>query len=438
MAVKPAFLVLVLLSLTSPARAASLSLAEAVEEARHNSPKLQKSQSALEEAQWKRVETYSGFLPSLSLSANRLLDKDYLLTDVKLAGSPAPVAIPQIVPSTILSLNGQLPLFDGFASTNRFLSARSFEAAAGEDLAWQGFLLEREVVLLYYKALGAEALRKVAEQNLRTLEDHSRDTGLLKKAGVSTNYDLLRVDVQVSEARSELMNAEDNQVLAKNRLAEAMGKAFEERDISGSLPVLEESLIAGLDTQAPSERGDLKAMGERVEGASRLESAASTHLVPRLSLFGQYQYYNNRNDELTDGAAFRHAHQVGLALNWNIFDGMSSISRSKQSVEQRVQMEKQYELARLHSRQDLELWKRKFLYFCSVYKARVSDVEKAKESLRLAREGRRAGARTNTDILDAESDLFRAEAGVVNSQIGAIESLLNLEQAAGKPIHKFF
>lgn len=424
------------LAFTATAQAASLSLAEAVGEALHNSPKLQKAQSAHEEAQWKRVESYGGFLPSVSLSANRLIDKEYLLTDVKLAGSPAPVAIPQIVPSTIVSLNGQLPLFDGFTSTNRYRSARSFEAAAESDLHWQEFLLEREVVLLYYKALGADALKKVAEQNLRALEDHSRDVSLLKRAGVSTNYDVLRVDVQVSEARSELLNAEDNRALAKNRLAEALGKNEEGREIAGELPAPDENMINGLD--APAERGDLKALGERVEGAERLESAAATHLVPRLSLFGQYQYYNNRNDELTDGAAFRHAHQIGLALTWNIFDGMGSISRSKQSIEQRVQAEKQLELARLHSHQDLDLWKRKFLYYCSVYKARLSDVEKAKESVRLAKEGRRAGARTNTDILDAESDLHRAEAGVVNSQIGAIESLLSLEQAAGKPIHRFY
>src|SRR6218665_4024556 len=111
MAAKTALLFLSAFILANPAQAAALSLAEAVGEALHNSPKLQKAQSAYEEAQWKRVESYNGFLPSVSLSASRLLDKEYLLTDVKLAGSPAPVAIPQIVPSTIMTLSGQLPLF---------------------------------------------------------------------------------------------------------------------------------------------------------------------------------------------------------------------------------------------------------------------------------------------------------------------------------------
>jgi outer membrane protein TolC len=135
---------------------------------------------------------------------------------------------------------------------------------------------------------------------------------------------------------------------------------------------------------------------------------------------------------------YRDAHSYGVLLSWNLFDGMASIARSKESVEASYQAEKRLEEARVRTVQDFDLWKRKFLYFCSVYDARVNDVEKATESVRLAREGRKAGARTNTDILDAEADLYRAQAGVVNAQIGAIESMLNLEQAVGKPIHRFF
>jgi outer membrane protein TolC len=64
-------------------------------------------------------------------------------------------------------------------------------------------------------------------------------------------------------------------------------------------------------------------------------------------------------------------------------------------------------------------------------------VQKSTESVRLAREGHRVGARTNTDLLDAEAELFRAQAGVVNSQVGAIEALINLELTVGKKIYDF-
>jgi outer membrane protein TolC len=47
------------------------------------------------------------------------------------------------------------------------------------------------------------------------------------------------------------------------------------------------------------------------------------------------------------------------------------------------------------------------------------------------------GTRTLSDVLDAELDLFRSEAGQVNSQIGAIEAVLNLEMATGRSIYSF-
>ena len=64
-------------------------------------------------------------------------------------------------------------------------------------------------------------------------------------------------------------------------------------------------------------------------------------------------------------------------------------------------------------------------------------MQKATESLRLVKEGRRVGARTNTEFLDTETELFRAQAGQVNSQIGAVEALINLELATGQKLYNF-
>ena len=91
-------------------------------------------------------------------------------------------------------------------------------------------------------------------------------------------------------------------------------------------------------------------------------------------------------------------------------------------------------MARLHARQDFDLWSRKLLYFSSVYKSKMSDIDRSKEAVRLAREGRRVGVRTNTELLDAEIDLFRSQAGAVNAQLGALEAKISLELAAGQRV----
>jgi outer membrane protein TolC len=430
--------VLTLLALPINAFAAgTLPLAEAVHEAEAESPDLQRAASSLEETKWKRTEALSGFLPTVSGSASYLLDKKYAYLDFDLGAGP--VSIPQIVPTATYGLNARLPVFDGWANVDRYRAAGDLVQAGSLEFNWARFQVEHEVVLLYYKALGAELLREVAEQNVATLNDHLKDVNLFKKAGVSTNYDVLRVEVQVSEARSALLDASDNVAVARQQLAVALGKPYDDRKLTGSLPVLKAEALHGLREPSAEERQDIQSLRARVGAMDKLESAAGMHLVPKVFLFGDYQRYNNRNDKawLTN-PAFRDAYDFGVGLSWNIFDGAASIARSKEAVEQRVQAEKTLESAELRSRRDLEIWQRKYLYFCSVYDARQSDVQKARESVRLARAGRRVGARTNTDLLDAEGDLNRARAGVVNAQLGSIEALLNVELATGRHIHNFF
>jgi outer membrane protein TolC len=418
-------------------QAQSLSLTEAYQEALTHSPQLQKAKSVHEEASWKRVESYSGYLPTLGASATYLTDKRYLLTDVLLPGSPTAITIPGIVPTSNFMLTAQLPLFDGFASTNRYRSAKTMEDSAEQNLSWTQFQLQRQIILQYYKALAAQTLEDVANQNVKTLEDHLKDVNLFKKAGMFTNYDVLRVDVQVSEAKSELLNSADNSVLSRAKLAELLGNDSENRVIKGALPILNADEIKSVDLTTINDRKDINSLADQASAMGYLESAAGSYLIPKISLFGQYQYYNNLNDNISDKDAYREAYQIGINLNWNIFDGAVSMARSKQSIEQKYQAEKSLRVAQLKARQDIELWKRKFVYFCSVYRSRVSDVEKSTESVRLAREGRKVGARTNSELLDAETELFRARAGVVNAQLGAIEALVNLELATGKEIHHF-
>jgi outer membrane protein TolC len=421
--------------LSSESRALDLTLKQALQEAYTGSPRIQKSRSVYAESSWKRVETYSGFLPSITASSSYLTAHRYVLTDISFGGSPT--SVPGVIPTSNFVLQAQLPLFDGFASTNRYLSSKFFESAAQKEMNWTEFQVSREVSLQYFKALGARTLKEVAEQNVKMLEDHLHDVNLFKKAGVSTNYDVLRVEVQVSEARSELLNSGDNVELARNRLGETLGHESEERELTGELPSLTPELIANVELKSVAERKDIQANQDRVEAYQKMESGAAVYWVPKVNLFGQYQYYNNVTEGFSDRDKYREAYQVGVNLTWNLFDGMSSIAKSKESIEQRVQVEKSSRIALLKAKQDLEFWKRKYIYFCSVSKSRINDVQKASESVRLAKEGRRVGARTNTDLLDAEGELFRAKAGLVTAQVGAVEALISLELATGQKIYDF-
>ena len=413
----------------------SLTLDRAVNEALRGSPNLQRVESVAEEARWKKTESLAFFLPSLNLTATYLTNKKYMLTDISLGG--ANVSVPAVLPTTNFVFQAQLPLFDGLANVDRYRSAIALESAASSEASWARFRTQREVILQFYKAIAARALKEVAEQNLRTLQDHLHDVNLFKRAGISTNYDVLRVDVQLSEARSEVMNTEDNLYLARSRLNEFLGMGADDRPLDGALPLLSSSILQNVKPEVDSRRGDLAALAEKSRAATLQSQAASKFWVPKISLFGQYQYYNNLDNSYSNTDKFRNAYAGGLMLSWNLFDGLGSVARSGEATEQKIQSEKALLMGNLHAKQELEFWKRKFIYFCSVYSSRQSDIQKSNESVRLARAGRRAGSRTSSDLLDTETELFRARAGAVNSQLGAIDALINLELTMGRKLYDF-
>jgi outer membrane protein TolC len=126
---------------------------------------------------------------------------------------------------------------------------------------------------------------------------------------------------------------------------------------------------------------------------------------------------------------------VGLGLTWDIFDGGKSYAHDGEATAQRLLAEAILREKQLRAVQDTQFWRNRLNYFAALFEAKKSEIEKARESVRLAREGRSAGIRTNTDLLDAELDLFKAEAGKVNAQVGVLEAVLQLELSTGTELH---
>ena len=411
-----------------------LTVQEAIQEAMSQSPELQIANSQARQAHWRKMEGWQMFVPSVGLSLTDITQQNYIYTNLYFGG--ANVSVPGIVPEYMMTLNAKLPLFNGFVSTNRFNALSEQEEAAKKEASWQEFKHTREVELQFYKAYGAKILVEAAEQNLATFQDHLKDVQDFKRQGISTNYDLLRVEVQTSLARTELFNAKDNLHIERSKLTEDLGLETDERPLDGKFPEFNEQTIASLQFESVGERQDIEAMQKRVSASEDLDRASSRYLVPEIAAFGNYFYYNNLNYNIPDSSSFRDAYQIGFTLNWNLFDGLASYSKSHQAIEQKYQAEKGLRALQLHAREDFDHWKRKFLYYSAVYHARLEDVEKSKETVRLAREGRKVGARTNSDLLDAERELYSARASVVTSLLGAVEALLNLEMTTGKTLLK--
>jgi outer membrane protein TolC len=296
--------------------------------------------------------------------------------------------------------------------------------------------LDENVRLKAYQTLAAQELAAVAEANIKTLQDHLALVRADEAAGVSTRVDVLRIEAQLEEADAEKIMAEDNVVLARRALNQVIGIEEDNRPISGILPEPDAKKVPADLKLDVSNRADFQAITRKESARDRLNSAAAAFWFPKITVFGQEEYYQYTNAFSTFvlNAPFRNAYNFGIKLSWNIFDGGASIARKAQADNAALQSEQDTRRFKIDAPDEFETWKRRYGYNTVLFKARQRAVEKSKESVRLARIAVRAGSKTNTDLLDAELELFRARAGVIQAQIDAAQALASLELAIGRKL----
>jgi outer membrane protein TolC len=411
--------------------AATLDLDGAVREAMGDSPVLKHSGAAVDESSWAKVEAISGFLPKVSLSANHYFDNTFQYLTL---GGPAQTTFSLIYPYSTFSIDASLTLFDGFETYYRVKAAGLNTRASELNYSYEKLKVEEDVKLKFYQALAAQALLAVTDQNLKTLEDHLSKVQSQTRVGTATKFDLLRVEVQMNDAKSDKLAAQDAVALSLMKLAQAMGKESEDRNLVGELPVPTANKL-NLPVAQSSVRPDIQASKLRAEAAENKKIGSRGFWYPRVSLISQYLLYDNVDRNWDNSAqTYHNTYFIGASLSCNIFDGAASLARSKEAVYQATAAQASTRITELQAPIDLELWKRRYALNTQIYLAKKSDVEKAEESVRLATLGIRAGTRTSTEVLDAELDLFRARAGVVRAQVDAAEAKINFELAVGQRI----
>jgi OMF family outer membrane factor len=214
-----------------------------------------------------------------------------------------------------------------------------------------------------------------------------------------------------------------------------MGVDQDSRALAGDLPEPKDGPTASLPVD---EQPEVKAKLLQAQAARRDKQAAAGGFLPRVSVVAAVQWYDNGYDlasatmDPSDTSANGRDYDLGLAASWDIFSGGETLARVKQAESRADAAEQEARQARLRAGYDRELWTRRLAYSTGLYRAKLADVDKAAESVRLATLGEQAGTRTTTEVLDAELDSFRASAGVVSAQMDAAEALINLELALGK------
>lgn len=430
----PAALSVLIFPAARAGAAEPLTLQEAIRQGLAQNPTLRRLDAAVDAASWKRRESVAGFLPSVTVEGTHFLDGKYTYLDMDFLGEK--IVMPSAYPGTHLDVSARWTFFDGFRSLKGVQAGNLEKRAAEYDREDAAFRLERQIQMAFYQALAAQALLDVARKRVASLEELHSITLARENHGAGTRYDRLRVETQWEEATASQSVAEDNVTLSRKHLTRVMGLDRDERPVRGELPVPDAKALPATLRAEDTQRADLKALDARARALDKQSGIPLSGYWPSASLFGTKSFYKygSFDPAVLTNADYQTAYEVGLSLRWEPFDGGADYAKSREAKASAEGSRQALRDAKLQSSEDVEVWSRRYLDQAQLYAARQRNIERAAESLRLAKIGLKEGTQTHLDVLDAEADLDNARAGSIQSQVDAAEALLRLEIALGRSL----
>ena len=316
--------------------------------------------------------------------------------------------------SNALSVSARLPLYSGGANEANIASgeigaqsARLTTERAREDLRY-------EVTAAYWDAVEASKKIEVQRDTVNKYDAHLKNVTVLYDAGAQAKIDVLRSSVELSNARQELVRAENTYAVSLATLRNLLNI-----DRTEELTLTTEVAYQPFDTSVDNcisyayrNRLDLavaRAKLRRCELAverARAGKRPSVNLTLGTGLSSQFQ---PRHDTSTDVSA-------SVGVSWNIFDSGVTRGAIEEAEAERdialLNVKKEEESIDLNLRKAYLNMREAEQRFTSTGDA----VRQAREDYHIANERYRAGEGILLDIIDAQTALATAQTNAISAR----------------------
>lgn len=417
-----------------------LTLQESIELGLQNSKDLKISQSKLKSSEAKVSEVSSMFLPQLKFMANYTRLSDNVPPfEVTTPFSPVPIKISDpVLDNYNLRLSLQQPLFTGFwLLSSKKAAGYNFNAAESEyskEKNEEAFNIHNA----FWNFFRAMEVRNLLEKSLVQIENHLKDTKNFLENGLVTQNDFLKLQVQYSNTKLQLIEAENNLEVARAVFNKALGLPLESTTEIFAEELIAQSIEYNLEVlikEAKQNREEIQSLSFKLKAAEENITSARSSWFPGVYLTGNY-YYSNPNPRfqpLID--QWNDTWDVGLTLSWDIWDWGLTSSRTAQAEELSVQT--QASLEKLNDNIEVEVYTKYLNLIKSKEKVDVSklSLEQASENYRITSEKYREQLATSTDLIDAEVSILQAATNLTLSLIEYSLAKVRLEKAIGRKIY---
>jgi outer membrane protein TolC len=412
-----------------------LTSAQAVTQVMATSPDLDRTKTLLLDAQGGAMQAMSALVPRLDLLGrySRLSPVDSPTFDIPTIGT---LTFPSLTQQFASDATLMYSFTDSLAEAlPAYRAAKKNKVAAGYQLEAERNNVAFNARQAYYEFARAEAGLGVAKFALEAAESQRKETEALVQAGSAARVDLLRVEAQQEAARVAVERAKLG-LQVTMRALQALMHTDEPptlgEDLSGPVANIPAESEEALKEQAFRDRPDLLALRTYIEASKHQLRSAIGGRLPDLLIRGSAQYSNPNLRVFPQRDRFEPTWEAGAVIRWSPNDTTRAQGRAKQL---------QAELERAHadviSLQDAirvevaEGYHGMLAAHAAMESARLG-LAASREGYRVTREQLQAGIVNTTTLLQAQSELIRAQVDVVDSAIGLRVSHAQLRRAIGE------
>jgi len=383
----------------------------------------------LEEAAGAIIVARAGFIPSLTSYANyEYLQSDY----ANLAGTSTNNR------PYIWNVNVRLTetIYAGGAVRGRMAIARlesesrtlDYEAAVDQAIL--------DVRTAFYEILRNQAEVDVHEQAAGFLTQQAENERAKLEVGNGQKLNVLRAEVDLALEQSALVDARNRLRNSYLRLGELLGvpcSVDEDHapfDVDGELrhDAMSLSLDACLAT-ALARRPDLMERDREIEIQQKQLIVDRSAILPQVDLYTGYDAVSEPdrtlNREYYDG------YVAGVAVNWNIFDGLATKGRMNATRARIEEAEISYDAIRASIEADVLRAYHDLQKAEETIQTQSANVDLAKQSLELATENFNVGLIGQLELLQSQLDLTRAQTAELSARFEYNAALARLQRAMG-------
>jgi outer membrane protein TolC len=417
-----------------------LTLSESIEFGLRNSKDLKISQSKVISSDAKVSEIKSMFLPQFKFIANYTRLSDNVPPyEVVTPFSPTPIILSEpVLDNYNLKLSFQQPLFTGFKLLSSKKAAsynyNATELEYSKDKNEAAFSIHT-AFWNYYKA---QEVRALLLKSLNQIENHLKDTKNFLENGLATQNDYLKLQVQYSNTKLLLIEAENNLDVAKAVFNKSLGLPLESATEITAEDIRPESFTSDIDellSEAKANRNELKSLQYKLHAANENITTAQSSWFPSIYLTGNY-YYSNPNARVQPLVGeWNDTWDVGVTLSWDIWNWGLTSSQTIQAEELEVQTRNTLE--KTVDNIEVEVYQSYLSMVKSNEKVEVSklSLEQATENYRITSEKYDAQLATSTDLIDAEVSELQSATNLKTALVDYKIAKTRLEKSLGRKIY---